>query len=61
MRTSYKVAIGFVATIALFTVLRLAMPDQPAVASIPGVLFTGYIAKLCYEYFRTDKSDPDRV
>jgi hypothetical protein len=61
MRTSYKVAIGFVGTIALFMILRLAVPDQPAVASIPGVLFTGYIARLCYEYFRTDKPDPDRI
>lgn len=59
MRTSYKVAIGFALSIGLFLILRLLLPEQPAVASIPGVLFTGYIARLSYEYLRVDKAGSD--
>lgn len=56
MRTSFKVAIAFGASIAIFLALRLILPDQPGIASIPGALFTGYVCKLSYDYFVLNKN-----
>ncbi|WP_408979565.1 hypothetical protein [Pseudarthrobacter sp. NKDBFgelt] len=50
MRTSFKVALGFAASIALFLLLSTLFPDKPGIASIPGALFVGYVAKLTYEH-----------
>lgn len=54
MRTSFKIAIGFAASVALFLLLSNLLPDQPGVASIPGALFIGYVAKLTYEHNKKD-------
>lgn len=58
MRTSFKIALGFAASIALFLLLSNFLPDQPGVASIPGALFIGYVAKLTYEHNKKDGARP---
>lgn len=57
MRTSFKIALGFAASIALFILLSTLLPDQPGIASIPGALFIGYVAKLTYERNKKDGSN----
>lgn len=54
MRTSFKIALGFAASIALFLLLSTLLPDQPGIASIPGALFIGYVVKLTYEHNKKD-------
>ena len=54
MRTSFKIALGFAASIALFMLLSKLLPDQPGIASIPGALFIGYVARLTYKHNKKD-------
>lgn len=49
MRISFKIALGFAASIALFLLLSTLLPDYPGLASIPGAIFIGYVAKLTYD------------
>ena len=54
MRISFKIALGFAARIALFLLLSTLLPDYPGIASIPGALFVGYVAKLTWERSKKD-------
>ena len=54
MRISFKIVLGFAVSIALYLLLSNLLPDQPGIASIPGVLFIGYVAKLTYEHNKKD-------
>lgn len=44
------------ASMGLFMILAWLLPDQKAIASLPGALFVGYIARLTYEHNRKDRT-----